>query len=276
MSDLPSPDAVRLRQATGARFRHLRSDRAVVLRVRNGCKRVAGPCGSYVATEGQVALLPAHLPLDIENRPTANAPYAASALVLPMGLARPIGTSWAGTTALRQVTGAFERALDACADPGVPPAIRRHRATEVLLWLAEAGLALPADRPVRTADRCRALVGGALDRPWRAGDAARALAMSEPTLRRRLAAEGTGFADLLRELRMTQALTRLQTTDLPVSHVALEVGYASASRFARRFRARFGLPPSAIRTAPDGIGITPDRIGAETDRIGTAGVAADR
>ncbi len=46
---------------------------------------------------------------------------------------------------------------------------------------------------------------------------------------------------------MTQALTLLQSTDVSVLNVGLAVGYDSASRFAVRFRERFGFPPSAIQ-----------------------------
>ena len=46
---------------------------------------------------------------------------------------------------------------------------------------------------------------------------------------------------------MNRALGLLQATDLPVGVIAAEVGYASPSRFAVRFRARFGLSPRDIR-----------------------------
>lgn len=74
------------------------------------------------------------------------------------------------------------------------------------------------------------------------------MAVSEATLRRRLAADGTTFGDVLADVRMTQALGLLQTTSLPINRIALDVGYACPSRFAQRFRARFGITPSAIRT----------------------------
>jgi AraC-like DNA-binding protein len=73
------------------------------------------------------------------------------------------------------------------------------------------------------------------------------LAMSEATLRRRLNAEGTGFVELLADVRMSHAMTLLQSTDRPVAHIASAVGYESASRFAIRFRERFGFAPTAIR-----------------------------
>jgi AraC-like DNA-binding protein len=39
----------------------------------------------------------------------------------------------------------------------------------------------------------------------------------------------------------------LQSTDQAVNRIALDVGYESPSRFANRFRERFGFAPTAIR-----------------------------
>ena len=49
------------------------------------------------------------------------------------------------------------------------------------------------------------------------------------------------------DVRMTSALRLLQGTDWPISLIASQVGYESASRFAERFRKRFGFAPTAIR-----------------------------
>ena len=93
----------------------------------------------------------------------------------------------------------------------------------------------------------RAQLAGRLDLDWTADRMARELAMSAATLRRRLAAEGATFADLVVDARMSSALTLLQATAQPVADIALSVGYESASRFAIRFRQRFGFAPSAVR-----------------------------
>jgi AraC-like DNA-binding protein len=45
------------------------------------------------------------------------------------------------------------------------------------------------------------------------------------------------------------ALTLLQVTDRPVSDIACQVGYDCASRFADRFKKRFGFSPRAVRDA---------------------------
>jgi len=56
----------------------------------------------------------------------------------------------------------------------------------------------------------------------------------------------------------------LQTTELPINQIALDCGYQSPSRFSVRFRKRFGISPSAIRTQSN------EQNGTENDRIGTA------
>ena len=52
---------------------------------------------------------------------------------------------------------------------------------------------------------------------------------------------------LLTDVRMTRALTLLQVTPWPVAQIAGAVGYESPSRFAARFKERFGFAPSAVR-----------------------------
>lgn len=122
-----------------------------------------------------------------------------------------------------------------------------HRCVEVLAALAEGGVHLPPDDDHSTAAKVRALVAARPHLPWCAADAARALAVSEPTLRRRLAAEGTSFRHLVAELRLTHGLMLLQTTRAPILQIALDCGYESPSRFAGRFRDRFGMSPSELR-----------------------------
>ena len=71
--------------------------------------------------------------------------------------------------------------------------------------------------------------------------------MSETTLRRRLAEEGTGLREILQEARMNAALAMLQATDLQVGQIAAALGYGSASRFSVRFGVRFGFAPAQVR-----------------------------
>lgn len=84
---------------------------------------------------------------------------------------------------------------------------------------------------------------------WQLAEICKTLATSESNLRRRLKEENTGFRDLLEDLRLTQGLDLLQTTQLPVNQIALECGYQSASRFSERFKKRFRTSPRELRQA---------------------------
>ena len=73
--------------------------------------------------------------------------------------------------------------------------------------------------------------------------------MSEATLRRKLAKVGTTLTDIIIDVRMTMALFMLQSTDRSITEISFAVGYESPSRFAMRFRSRFGFAPSELRRA---------------------------
>ena len=48
-------------------------------------------------------------------------------------------------------------------------------------------------------------------------------------------------------IRLDSAAHRLRTTDAAITAIALDCGFVSAAHFSRRFRQRFGQPPSALR-----------------------------
>jgi AraC-like DNA-binding protein len=85
--------------------------------------------------------------------------------------------------------------------------------------------------------------------PPRLGAVARALAMSERTLHRRLAAEGTSFAALVSAARRARAARLLGDPRLSCSEVAVLLGYAEPAAFFRAFRRWTGLTPRAWRAA---------------------------
>lgn len=76
-----------------------------------------------------------------------------------------------------------------------------------------------------------------------------ALGLSERSLRRRLAAEGTSYQGLLDEVRETLAVQLLETGLLSVDDVALRLGYAEASSFIVAFKRWRGTTPSGARLA---------------------------
>ena len=57
-------------------------------------------------------------------------------------------------------------------------------------------------------------------------------------------------ADLIWQVRLQKARTLLEDEAGNVSEVAYGVGFKSVSHFSRRFRDRFGVPPSSVQTGP--------------------------
>jgi AraC-like DNA-binding protein len=72
---------------------------------------------------------------------------------------------------------------------------------------------------------------------------ARLLLMHRRTLNRRLKAEGTTFQTLLDEVRFETACQLLDTARIPVTEIAVALGYSETSAFSRAFRRWSGATP---------------------------------
>jgi AraC-like DNA-binding protein len=80
-------------------------------------------------------------------------------------------------------------------------------------------------------------------------EAARALAVSERSLRRRLGEEGWSYSAILDERRQLLAQQLLVGTARSVKQIAAEVGFTSTAAFFRAFKRWTGESPSAYRSA---------------------------
>ena len=78
-------------------------------------------------------------------------------------------------------------------------------------------------------------------------EAADHFAVSERTLRRRLADEGTSFRKLLLEVRLTMAEDLLGSSSLTVEAIAERLGYSDAANFSHAFSAAKGRSPGQYR-----------------------------
>lgn len=265
----PDPDrSIHAIQGVGAAAHVVQGRELEILRVHvqqpalifvdKGIKTVRCAHGTIArARTGQALVLGGGQTVDFTNTVTEGDHYEARWLVFdPALLDDPFYRSRANAVpaaacALTKIPEALAEAsarasLALAAD--LPAAVARQRMLEVMHWLLEAGIVLSA--PSAAADiafKVRTLIGADPQQEWTAVRVAREMAMSQATLRRRLAAEGSTLTELLVDIRMSAALTLLQATTQPVSHVALAVGYESPSRFAVRFRQRFGFAPTAVR-----------------------------
>lgn len=73
------------------------------------------------------------------------------------------------------------------------------------------------------------------------------LNMSERSLRRRLKEEDVSYRDLLKESRMELASHYLLQTQLPITHIALHLGFTDTSNFSRAFTRWFAQSPTQFR-----------------------------
>ncbi len=217
--------------------------------VLGGRKEVWRGAAGETLLPGTLFVLPARVPMDIWNVPGERGCYQS--LILPVSDPEdvpdlpPPPASSGPRLAVRltpALVAAVVHAASSLADGPVGAAVRSARVREVVALLSADPAAAPLFvRSMR--DRVVQLLRGDLGHRWTAAGAARRLAVSESTLRRRLADGETGFAALLRAERMAAARDRIAAGE--GSHAAaLAVGYTSRAHFARAYRAAFGENPA--------------------------------
>jgi AraC-like DNA-binding protein len=248
----------RVVQRSELRFSRLVIDRPALIVLRHGTKMLESAAGRWTVRGGEAIALAGGQTLDVTNRLSDRGIYEARwlvwdpSIIARFGQTTVPGQPLAGAAALGRIdppfAAALDRALEAIWDvQQIPDEVAEHRLAEVLLWLQHRGILFAAPDNPSLVTRLRRLFESDPAQKWTTALVADRLALGEATLRRRLAAEGATLGDLLTDVRMTHAMLLLQSTDQAVNRIALDVGYESASRFAIRFRERFGFPPTAIR-----------------------------
>lgn len=244
-------------QATRLNFTSLTTTLPMIIIVRRGRKVIQAPNYAFELEAGEAIAIAQGQVFDFENIPADDGDYEARWLVLdpqtvaafgepegaqPVAPARLLGRMSPG------LSDAFENAVLALQDEGdLPDAVIRHRVTELLAWLGAFGARFSLMLPDSFAARIRRLSGTLPDEGWTSPEIAGRLGVSEATLRRRLQEEGSNLRAVLTDIRMTHAMNLLQSSNMPVSAIAASAGFESQSRFAIRFRQRFGFPPTAVR-----------------------------
>ena len=253
-------------QARGLEMLRMRIDQAALIFVDKGIKTIKPARGASVrAVPGQAILAQGNQTVDFINAVSDGTHYEARWLLVDASVAadayyvdranrlprrgRKPGSLRLISCVHEGLSNAFDRARHALgAGNQLPQAVTRQRILEVLHWLLEDEIvvqSIPGES--RTSHQVRLLIAGRLAAGWTAERICGELGLSEATLRRRLASEGFTLTSLVVDARMSAALTLLQATAKPVSEIAFAVGYESPSRFAIRFRSRFGFAPTAVR-----------------------------
>jgi AraC-like DNA-binding protein len=134
------------------------------------------------------------------------------------------------------------RALFELTRPGVDHELAKHlRDYAFTHWAARGGMRSWVARVETALAPAKHLHEYQLER------VARSLQVSERTLRRRLAEEGTTFSAVSTRMRDERAARFLLETDLSLAQIATTLGYSDPTSFRRACRNRFGRTPRQIR-----------------------------
>jgi len=253
--------ALQLLQHNGRRLRRVSIDTPTLIVVRQGAKTIYGNGIELRIQAGEAIAFAPGPAWDMVNEPGEGGFYHSDCVAIAPELLTDFPLAPPGQAVPPAIRGAlrlgplpaefadaFGRAWNGLGDRRqVPEAIARQRVQEVLVWLRLHGGVFTLDWRKETVARVRGILAGKPDRRWQSAEVARRMGMSEATLRRHLAAAGVSFSGLLIDVRMSVALTLLQATGMSILEIATTIGYASPSRFAVRFRQRFGQAPSELR-----------------------------
>ncbi|MDO6963151.1 helix-turn-helix transcriptional regulator [Rhizobium alvei] len=247
-------------QATAATFTDLFIGQTFLCFIRSGSKRVVCPVhGELIGEEGDLLIFPPGSLVTLENRPRPDANYLADGVYFDHALFDEAFADQQphqlapGIQVLRGQTHNPLQILDLLKETlsrnDLPQMVRQHRLLEPLVWLKQCGIQLPARENDLPWSKVRRLIETDVAYPWRVGEVAHHFAMSEATFRRWLTRSGLGFAQILLNTRLEKGLALLQTTDRPISEIALDCGFKTPSHFSEAFRKRFEIKPKLIRSA---------------------------
>ncbi|MEM8611699.1 MAG: AraC family transcriptional regulator [Cyanobacteria bacterium P01_H01_bin.105] len=261
-STLADVSILSISQATTATFTDFYFQHTFLVFIQVGSKRVLCPInGELIGHAENVMIFPPGSMVTLENRPVLGNDYRATGVCFPQHMieavffneksrAKPVGIQ-----ILQNCSDQALKMLDTIQttlkDKKVPGPIRRHRLLEPLIWLKYSGIQLSPHEDEKPLSKVRRLIETDLSHPWRSSEVADYFSISESTMRRWLAKSGQGFAKTLQNTRLEHGLSLLQSTDIPISEIALNCGFKTPSHFSDSFRKRFGIKPSEIRKLED-------------------------
>lgn len=231
---------------------------AALCHVTQGSKVIVQGENRIVATSGELIIIPANTALEIINQPVQGA-FRSDLLMLSPELLSSFKTDYmqaypcAKLTSLcapmsSGLTFMWESLLSAVRD-NLPAQLQEHQAMGLLLALHHEGFSGPLliERRFNLTEQVRQIIMLSPAKLWTAQEIACQLSVGASTLRRRLQQESQSYRQIVEEVRMSYALSQLQTTVLPIGEIAMRSGYLSSSRFTARFRQHYGCLPKNVR-----------------------------
>ncbi len=245
-------------QATTATFTDLYFQYTFLFFIHVGSKRVLCPInGELIGHAEDVMICPPGSMVTMENRPVLDHDYRATGICFPHHMIETVfshETATPQSVGIQSVTGCADQSRQILGtiqatlnDTELPEPLKQHRLLEALLWIKYHGIHLSPHDDEKPLSKVRRLIETDLSHPWRSSDVANHFAISEATLRRWLAKSGQGFSKILQNTRLEHGLSLLQSTEIPISAIALDCGFKTPSHFSDSFKKRFGIKPSEIR-----------------------------
>ncbi|BAV98174.1 AraC-like DNA-binding protein [Lysobacter enzymogenes] len=223
-----------------ARHRHRRSQ---LLYGAHGIMVVGTEAGRWMVPPERAAWIPAGMPHDVH----VLAPISTRSIYVEpeVSAALPADCRVIGVSALMREL--LLETLDLPLQADTADGSRPDLIYSLIVREIERAPVLPLDIPFpaepRLAKRCRAYLAHPSPHDG-IDDWCRDLAMSRRTFTRRFRAQtGTSFAQWCRQAAIFAALPRLAAGE-PITALALDLGYESASAFTTMFKRLIGMPPS--------------------------------
>ncbi len=227
-------------------------------RIRQGRKIIEWREHTETADVSQIIAFPAGHELHIANIPTGGG-YLSEIIYIPPAIIKFYLKHYQCSPAKKDVrtfclklTDELEYCWDQlkfALDHNYSQRLLEHMLLGVLLMLRKTNVAnIFMDTPGNTVTtRCQDLIILSPSAKWTVRDIAEQLNMSTSTLHRHLTAEGGSFQQILDDVRLSNALNAIQTTNKPIGEIARDNGYQCPSRFTSRFQKRYQITPRALR-----------------------------
>lgn len=231
---------------------------AAICRITQGSKVIIQGDNRIVATPEELIIIPANTPLEIINQP-AQGVFRSDLLMLPPEILSTFKTEYIQSyppARLTSLCAPMSNGLAFMWDSllyavrhNLPVKLQEHQAMGLLLALHHDGLSGPLliERRFNLTEQVRQIIMLSPAKLWTAQEIACRLSVGTSTLRRRLRQETQSYRQILEEVRMSYALSQLQSTGLPIGEIATRCGYLSSSRFTARFREYYGCLPKEVR-----------------------------
>ncbi|MGE4318376.1 MAG: helix-turn-helix transcriptional regulator [Deferribacterales bacterium] len=238
-------------------LRHVVIDNPCMIVVKHGIKHFDNASGRLVMNQGDAVAVWRDTWYDVTNFNGADGYYSAEWVSFDRDMVKDFAAKAKNRRTMeavniKKISGGLKLAFDEMFSllkdqADIPAEIARHRMEELLIWLDMGGYFACVRDDVNLPWNLRQTISGDPANRWDCGSLAKSVGMSESTLRRRLAEYNTTIADVVTDVRMSYALNMIQSTDFSITRISAECGYESPSRFAVRFKERFGFSPSSVR-----------------------------